>query len=322
MAALPLAIGVDIGGTKIAAGVVDGAGQVLARSGAQTPSHSPLEVEDAIATVVEELSRAHPVAAVGIGAAGFVDSSGSEVLFAPHLAWRNEPLREAVRHRVRVPVWVDNDANAAAWAESRFGIGRGEDHLLCITLGTGIGGGLVLRGQIYRGRYGLAGEFGHQQVVPDGHRCRCGNPGCWEEYASGNALAREAQALAAEDPAAGQEMLRLAHGDASGISGKVVGEAAAMGDPAAIELLAEVGRWLGIGLANLAAALDPGMFVIGGGVSDAGDLLLDPTRASFRHSLTGRGFRAEARIERALLGAEAGLVGAADLARTLGPTVR
>jgi glucokinase len=322
MAALPLAIGVDIGGTKIAAGVVDGAGQVLARSGAQTPSHSPLEVEDAIATVVEELSRAHPVAAVGIGAAGFVDSSGSEVLFAPHLAWRNEPLREAVRHRVRVPVWVDNDANAAAWAESRFGIGRGEDHLLCITLGTGIGGGLVLRGQIYRGRYGLAGEFGHQQVVPDGHRCRCGNPGCWEEYASGNALAREAQALAAEDPAAGQEMLRLAHGDASGISGKVVGEAAAMGDPAAIELLAEAGRWLGIGLANLAAALDPGMFVIGGGVSDAGDLLLDPTRASFRQSLTGRGFRAEARIERALLGAEAGLVGAADLARTLGPTVR
>ena len=319
MAALPLAIGVDIGGTKIAAGVVDGAGQVLARSRAETPSHSPLEVEDAIATVVEELSGEHPVAAVGIGAAGFIDSSGSEVLFAPHLAWRNEPLREALRRRMSVPVRVDNDANAAAWAESRFGIGRGEEHLLCVTLGTGIGGGLVLHGQIYRGRYGLAGEFGHQQVVPDGHRCRCGNRGCWEEYASGNALARRAQAVAAEDPAAAQEMLRLAHGDASEISGKVVGEAAATGDPAAIELLAEVGRWLGIGLANQAAALDPGMFVIGGGVSDAGDLLLDPARASFRRTLTGRGFRAEARIERALLGAEAGLVGAADLARAYGP---
>jgi glucokinase len=312
----PLAIGIDIGGTKIAAGVVDGSGHVLARTIAQTPSHSPIEVEDAIAAVVEELSRGHSVAAVGVGAAGFVDSAGSEVLFAPHLAWRNEPLQEAVRRRVRLPVRVDNDANAAGWAETRFGVGRGEEHLLCITLGTGIGGGLVLHGQIYRGRYGLAGEFGHQRVVPDGRPCRCGNRGCWEEYASGNVLARKGQALAADDPAAAGEMLRLVDGDVSKISGKVVTEAAVSGDSAGIELLTDVGRWLGIGLANLAAALDPGMFVIGGGVSGAGDLLLNPARESFRQSLTGRGFRTEARIERAQLGAEAGLVGAADLART------
>ena len=312
----PLAIGIDIGGTKIAAGVVDGSGHVLARTIAQTPSHSPIEVEDAIAAVVEELSHGHSVAAVGVGAAGFVDSAGVEVLFAPHLAWRNEPLQEAVRRRVKLPVRVDNDANAAAWAETRFGVGRGEEHLLCITLGTGIGGGLVLHGQIYRGRYGLAGEFGHQRVVPDGRPCRCGNRGCWEEYASGNVLARKAQALAADDPAAAGEMLRLVAGDGRKISGKVVTEAAVSGDSAGIELLADVGRWLGIGLANLAAALDPGMFVIGGGVSGAGDLLLNPARESFRQSLTGRGFRTEARIERAQLGAEAGMVGAADLART------
>ena len=318
MAAAPLAIGIDIGGTKIAAGVVDGEGNVLARSLAQTPSQSPAEVEDAIATVVEELSRRHRAAAVGIGAAGFVDITGSDVLFAPHLAWRNEPLRAAVSRRVGLPVRVDNDANAAAWAESKFGAGQGEDHLLCITLGTGIGGGLILGGQIYRGRYGLAGEFGHQQVVPGGHPCTCGNRGCWEEYASGNVLAREAQALAAGDREAAREMLSRAQGDITRISGQVVTAAAAAGDQAAIGLLADVGHWLGVGMANLAAALDPGMFVIGGGVSDAGDLLLDPARESFRQTLTGRGFPTEARIERARLGAEAGLVGAADLARTYG----
>jgi glucokinase len=318
MAAAPLAIGIDIGGTKIAAGVVDGEGNVLARSLAQTPSQSPAEVEDAIAAVVEELSRRHRAAAVGIGAAGFVDITGSDVLFAPHLAWRNEPLRAAVSRRVGLPVRVDNDANAAAWAESKFGAGQGEDHLLCITLGTGIGGGLILGGQIYRGRYGLAGEFGHQQVVPGGHPCMCGNRGCWEEYASGNVLAREAQALAARDREAAREMLSRAQGDITRISGQVVTDAAAAGDQAAIGLLADVGHWLGVGMANLAAALDPGMFVVGGGVSDAGDLLLDPARESFRQTLTGRGFRTEARIERARLGAEAGLVGAADLARTYG----
>ena len=306
MAAAPLAIGIDIGGTKIAAGVVDGEGNVLARSLAQTPSQSPAEVEDAIAAVVEELSRRHRAAAVGIGAAGFVDITGSDVLFAPHLAWRNEPLRAAVSRRVGLPVRVDNDANAAAWAESKFGAGQGEEHLLCITLGTGIGGGLILGGQIYRGRYGLAGEFGHQQVVPGGHPCTCGNRGCWEEYASGNVLAREAQALAAGDREAAREMLSRAQGDITRISGQVVTDAAAAGDQAAIGLLADVGHWLGVGMANLAAALDPGMFVIGGGVSDAGDLLLDPARESFRQTLTGRGFRTE------------GLVGAADLARTYG----
>jgi glucokinase len=311
----PLAIGIDIGGTKIAAGVVDGQGNVLARSRAQTPSQSPPEVEDAIAAVVAELSHEHPVLAVGIGAAGLVDITGSDVLFAPHLAWRNEPLREAVSRRVGLVVRVDNDANAAAWAESRFGAGRGEEHLLCITLGTGIGGGLILGGQIYRGRYGLAGEFGHQQVVPGGHLCKCGNRGCWEEYASGNALAREAQALAVDDADAAREMLSLAQGDIARISGQVVAHAAAAGDEAAIGLLADVGQWLGIGMANLAAALDPGMFVVGGGASDAGDLLLDPAREAFRQTLTGRGFRTEARIARARLGAEAGMVGAADLAR-------
>lgn len=314
---MSLAIGVDIGGTKIAAGVVDEQGRVIDRARRETPhrSHSPRLVEDAIAEVVAELAGRHDVVAVGIGAAGFVDAEGASVLFAPHLAWRNEPLHQAVQDRVGLPVLVENDANAAAWAEWRFGAARGESHVVCVNLGTGIGGGILIDGQIQRGRFGIAGEFGHMQVVPGGHRCECGNRGCWEQYASGNALAREARELAAAGSPVATGLLERAGGDVAAITGLLVAEAAADGDAEAVELLAEIGTWLGIGLANLAAALDPGLFVIGGGVSEAGALLLEPAQVAFRRSLTGRGYRPEARIVQAGLGNEAGLVGAADLAR-------
>jgi len=153
-------------------------------------------VEDTIASVVEELRGLHPeVAAVGIGAAGFVAEDRATVVFAPHLSWRNEPLRDQLGDRLGLPLVVDNDANASIWAEYRFGAGRGESHLVMVNLGTGIGGGIVLGGQVVRGRHGIAGEFGHMQVVPDGIRCQCGNRGCWEQYASGNAIVREARAL-------------------------------------------------------------------------------------------------------------------------------
>jgi glucokinase len=311
----PLAIGVDIGGTKVAAGVVDHRGRVLARARRLTPSRDPEAVEETIVEVVGELRLRHEVVAVGIGAAGFVDADRARVLFAPHLAWRNEPLREAVAATLGLPVVVENDANAAAWAEWRFGAGRGETRLVCVTLGTGIGGGIVLDGEVQRGRYGMAGEFGHMVVVPDGHRCECGNRGCLEQYASGNMLGREARELARAGSPVTVPLVERVGGDIDALVGPVITEAARDGDPVAIELFEEMGRWLGIGLANLAAALDPGMFVIGGGVSDAGELLLRPARESFRRTLTGRGFRPEPRIVPAALGPEAGLVGAADLAR-------
>ena len=312
-----LTIGIDIGGTKVAGGVVDAGGRVLARTRRETPgrSKSPAEVEETIADVVDELTSEHDAASVGIGAAGFVDVSGSSVLFAPHLSWRHEPLREALAARLRLPVVVENDANAAAWAEWRFGAGQGEEHLVCITLGTGIGGGIVVDGLVQRGRYGIAGEFGHMQVVPGGHRCECGNRGCWEQYASGNALVREARELAAAESPVAQALLDRAGREVAAITGPLVTEAAMAGDPTAIELFEEIGQWLGVGIANLACALDPGCFVIGGGVSDAGDLLLGPARDAYRRTLSGRGFRPEARIVRASLGNEAGLIGAADLAR-------
>jgi glucokinase len=310
-----LTIGVDIGGTKVAAGVVDTEGRILARSRRDTPSLDPQATEDVIADAVNELTAEHDVEAVGLGAAGFIDADRSVVLFAPNVAWRNEPIRADLQRRINLPVVVENDANAAAWAEARFGAGRSERTVACVTVGTGIGGGLVLDGKLFRGSFGIAGEFGHMRVVPDGVRCGCGNKGCWEQYASGNALVREARDLAASQSPLAAYLLESAGGDPSRITGPLVTEAAKAGDLAACELFVEVGRWLGLGLANLATILDPSSFVVGGGVSEAGDLLLAPTRDAFHRMLSGRGHRPEAEIRLAELGNDAGLVGAADLAR-------
>jgi len=310
-----LNIGIDIGGTKIAAGVVDPDGNVVARLRRDTPGTSARATEDTIADVVTELRRSYDVGAVGIGAAGWIDVTGASVLFSPHLAWRHEPLQEAVRRRVRLPVVVENDANAGAWAEWRFGAAQGETHLVCVNLGTGIGGAFVLHGELQRGRFGIAGEYGHMTVVPDGRRCECGNRGCWEQYASGNALGREARELCEVRSPMAAELLRRAGGDTAAVTGPLVTEAAKDGDPLAIELLEDIGRWLGLGLANLASAIDPGTFVVGGGVCEAGDLFLAPARDAYRRTLAGRGFRPEARILKARLGNDAGMIGAADLAR-------
>lgn len=308
-----LSIGIDIGGTNVVAGVVDADGLVLASADRVTPSTSPAEVLDVIVDVTQELRSAHHIRSIGVGAAGFVDASQSTVVFSPHLAWRHEALRDSIARRTRLPVLVDNDANAAGWAEWRFGAAQNEPDLVLITLGTGIGGALVIDGQPYRGHFGVAGEFGHMQVSPNGISCECGNQGCWEQYASGRVLERRAQeAIADSQPIAAR---LLSQAGAERIAGIHVTQLAKAGDGQAIAWIHDVGQWLGVGIANLAAALDPSVFVIGGGVSEAGDLLLESARDTFRHTLTGRGFRAEARIVCAHLGPEAGLIGAADMAR-------
>ncbi|PID96303.1 MAG: glucokinase [Actinomycetales bacterium] len=315
-----LTIGIDIGGTKIAGGVVDPDGRLVARARAGTPdrSTSAAVVEDAVVGVVHQLIDAvgqHRIQAVGIGAAGFVAADRATVIFAPHLPWRAEPLHDRLSARLRLPITIDNDANAAAWAEYRYGAGRGETHMLMVNLGTGIGGGIVLSGRLERGRFGIAGEFGHQQVVPEGLRCECGNRGCWEQYSSGNALVREARSLIDAGSPMARELIARTGGDPGRLTGPLITEAAREGDRTAIELLADVGQWLGVGIANLTAVFDPGRVVVGGGVSAAGELLLGPARATFRRQLTGRGHRPEPVVVAAELGNDAGVVGAADLAR-------
>jgi len=310
-----LAIGVDIGGTKVAAGVVDEGGGVLALVRRPTPNDDVAETEAVIAEVVTELAARYEVVAVGIGAAGWIADDRATVLFSPHLAWRNEPLRDALKGRIGLPVTVENDANAAAWAEYRYGAARGERVVVCVTLGTGIGGGLVVSGVLYRGAHGVSCEWGHMCVVPEGRWCACGNRGCWEMYASGSALARDARELAEVSPVAAHRLLELVEGDPAALTGTDVTLAAREGDPAAAEIFTAMGRWLGRGIADLAAIIDPSVVVVGGGVSEAGDLLLAPARDSFLSTLTGRGFRPAAPIRLAALGPDAGLVGAADLAR-------
>ncbi|HEU5034422.1 MAG TPA: ROK family glucokinase [Mycobacteriales bacterium] len=311
---MSLAIGVDIGGTKVAAGVVDDDGLVLAQARRRTPSRDPEHLIDVVTELVRQLHTEHDVTAVGIGAAGWIDAARSTVLFAPNLAWRDTPLRDTLAARLELPVVVENDANATAWGEYRFGAGEGEPDVVALTIGTGIGGGIVLDGRLYRGQFGIAGEPGHVRVVPGGRQCGCGNLGCWEQYCSGTALVRAAREVATQRPHDAGRLLELAGGKVEEIDGPVVMRAAQEGDPAAVDCFTEVGRWLGQGLADLAAVLDPGRFVIGGGVGDAGELLLAPARATYAAALTGRGHRPLAEIVSARLGSDAGLVGAADLA--------
>jgi glucokinase len=315
---MTLAIGVDVGGTKVAAGVVDEQGRILAKLKRSTPAASPARTEQAIADVVTELLAQVPpdqITAIGLGAAGFVDSARATMLFAPNLAWRDEPLKQRVEERLGREVVVENDANASAWAEARFGAARGYRDVMLVAVGTGIGASIIIGGELYRGRWGIAGEPGHVRVVPDGRLCGCGNRGCWEQYSSGNALVAEAREFARRTPEGAMRLLQLGGGRPEGISGPEITQAATEGDPAALRCFQTVGGWLGQGLADLAAILDPACFVIGGGVSEAGDLLLDPARSAFERALTGRGYRPYAEIKVAQLGQDAGIVGAADLAR-------
>lgn len=307
-------IGVDVGGTKIAAGVVDAAGTLLATARRETPATDAAAIEAAIAEAVAELRADHEVDAVGVAAAGFVDSTQSVVTFAPNLAWREEPLRAELEREIHLPVLVENDANAAAWGEFTFGAAHEVDDMLLVTLGTGIGGGIILGGHLLRGAFGMAAEIGHLRVVPDGIRCGCGNRGCWEKYGSGSALVREARELATTGALSAGRLLDMAEGKPKRITGQMVTQAAAEGDPAALELLLDLGRWVGEGIASLVAVLDPAVVVIGGGVSEAGEMLMDPVRQAFRRNLTARGHRPEAELRLATLGNEAGMIGVADLA--------
>jgi glucokinase len=323
--AAALAIGVDVGGTKTLAGVVDRGGRILATERVATPARDVAASIDAIVTVVNRLREVvrvdhgdAPVAGVGIGVAALVDAGRSRVVFAPNLGWPAVLLGEEVTDRTGLPVVVENDANAAAWGEFRHGAGVDMRDVVVVTVGTGVGGGLILSGRLRRGVHGMSAEIGHMSVVADGRLCGCGRRGCWEQYASGSALVRVTRELAGERREEAAILLGLGDGTPEGIRGRHITEAAQRGDEVAQAAFAEVGRWLGRGLADLTAVLDPQAYIIGGGVSDAGELLVGPARREHEDLVTRYGDRVAPPLVIAQLGNDAGVVGAAGLARSEG----
>lgn len=312
---MTLTIGVDIGGTKIAAGLVDAEGTIVDRLRRPTPAEDTDATAGTMAAMIVELAERGDATAVGLGAAGFVSADRSTVLFAPNLPWRDEPLGERLTSLTGLPVVVENDANAAAWAEFRFGAARDAHSALTVTIGTGVGGGVVIDDQLLRGARGFAAEIGHMTVKPNGRLCGCGLHGCWERYGSGSALVLEARETASVQPAWCARMIALAGGDPWAISGMDIARAAAEGDEAALKMFEIIGTWNGRGLADAAALLDPEIVVLAGGVADNGEILRGPVEQSFRTNLTARDFREVPPVVLATLGGDAGIIGAADLAR-------
>jgi glucokinase len=304
------AVGIDVGGTKIHAFRVARDGEVLDRKHVPTPADDEEATLAAMIDVARAL-RTDEVLAVGVGAAGLVDASDGTLRFAPNLAWRELPIEARMREALGLPCQVDNDANLAAYAEYRFGAGRGYRHLLLVAVGTGIGGGIVSDGRLFRGAHGFAAEIGHVIVEPDGLPCGCGNRGCWEQVASGSAIGRLGREAARADE---RSSLRGLVDDPEQLTGAHVTRAALDGDEPSIRVLAEVGRRLGEGIAGLVNVLDPQIVVVGGGAIAAGELLLEPARDAFRGAVEGLEHRPRVPIVAAQLGNDAGAVGAAALA--------
>lgn len=308
-------VGVDGGGTKVLAGLVDERGTVLARALVPTDRDNGTE---SVLRAVEELlggpaaSDAAP-AAIGVGVAGFVQQPEGRVVFSPNVAYVPRDVKEAVSARFGLPpdrVVVDNDANAACWGERMLGAGRGSSDMVMVTVGTGVGGGIVSGGALLRGANGFAGEIGHMTIVDGGPLCACGQHGCVEALASGTAIARMAREAASR--ADDSILLELAGDNPSRITGALVTEAARADDEVAIEVLARAGRALGVCFANLTNLLDPEIIVVGGGAAEAGWFLTEPARLELVRRVADR--REPPELVMARLGGDAGMVGAACLA--------
>jgi glucokinase len=307
-------IGIDIGGTKIAGAVVTDEGEIVREDRVVTPAGDSEAIIDAVVTMIERLAVGYDVNAAGVAAPGFIDAEQSLVYYTPNISWRHEPLRARLLERLDLDITIDNDANAAGWAEFRFGAGRFATDMTMLTIGTGVGGAIVSRDRLFRGGYGAGAEIGHMRVVPDGLPCGCGARGCIEQYGSGRALLRMANAIA-DVGGIGLGMAALRAERGGELTGVDVANLIVAGDAGAIQALRELGSWLGQACASLSAILDPQLFVFGGGVAVAGDLLLDPIREAFLAHLPARGYHPEPEFTIAQLVNDAGVVGAADLAR-------
>lgn len=308
------AIGIDIGGTKIAGALVDENGSIVREMRVPTPANDVPALTSAVAEIIKELASGCEVVGAGIAAAGFIDADQSHIVYAPNLSWRNEPFKANLEKLISLPVLLENDANAAGWAEYRYGAGVGTKHMVMLTIGTGVGGAVIADSRMLRGGFGIAGELGHIRLVPNGKLCGCGQHGCLESYGSGSALLKSAKELVASGDPKGARLAQLERA-AGQLSGTEVYQAIQERDPGALELLSELGSWIGQAIGSLVAVLDPEIVVIGGGVSAAGDLLLNPIREAYLEHLPARGFRPELKIVAAEFVNDAGVVGAADLVR-------
>ena len=308
--ALEQAIGIDVGGTKTAAARVDALGKVLAREVLPTPADDMGATLDTMVKTARAVMTPD-VRAVGVAAAGLVESSTGILRFAPNLAWRDAPLVAHLETELRLPVVADNDNTAAAWGEYRFGAGRGHADILLVGVGTGIGGGIVSGGKLFRGAHGFAGDIGHIVMDPDGPLCGCGNHGCWEQLASGQAVVRAGRRAVLDG--AETSLVERSGGQAKRVTGLMVTEAARAGDAVAVSILTDVGRWLGTGIAGLVNVLDPEIVVLAGGVANAGELLLQPARAGFHDAVEAVDHRPDVPLVLAELGGDTGVVGAAAL---------
>ena len=315
-----LYIGIDVGGTTAKAGVVDEAGQILYKSSCKTGIER--DFED-IAADMAELCRhivresGHEmaeVAAVGVGIPGEQSPKTGLVAFCNNLGWVDVPLMQRLRDALGLPVYVDNDANVAALAESAFGASRDVKSSILITLGTGVGGGIVRDQRIHTGAHGVGGEIGHMVVVVDGEPCNCGHRGCWEKYASATAIIRMGRALMEEKPDCA--LARQMGGDAANLNAKAVLDLAKAGDADCAGIFETYVKYLCVGLANLINIYDPDMIVLGGGVAYAGDFLLDAVRAALGDYVYCPAL-SWARVELARLGNDAGIIGAAMLGRNV-----
>jgi glucokinase len=303
-------VGVDVGATKIAGAVVSLEGEVLNRVRYPTPS-SRSTLLQTLAQTILKVSDGFEAAGVGLGVPGLILAQENKVIFSPNLrAVEGIPLKDELEPRVGLPVTVENDNNAAAWGEFQFGAGIEIKYLLFVGLGTGIGGGIVINGQLLRGAQGAGGELGHVTVQATGPRCACGNRGCLEALASGTAISRRARELASEKP--NSALGRLAA--ERKILGEDVTRLAREGDELALSVLEETGRWLGIGLAGFVNIFNPEVVAVGGGVVAAGELILKAAREEV-YLRARPPSRDLAEIKEASLGSESGVLGAAALAR-------
>lgn len=309
-------VGVDLGGTNLRAALVDASGALHERHRMATDAGAGVDaVVSRIAEAVRHVAAGHEgeIEGVGIGAPGLVDPLHGIVRIPPNLpGWQEVPLAALVRKATGYPTRVGNDTNMVALAEWKCGAGRGARHMVCLTLGTGVGGGLVLDSRLYLGARGGAAEIGHMTVDPEGPPCKCGNRGCLERLIGAEGMVERARQVI--DAGAGEGMLSEAGGDPRKVTPEIIARAAGRGDGAARELLRESGEYLGIALASIVNLLDPEIIVIGGGISRAGELVLGPARATMRR----RSMRLEGReipVVPAALGDDAGVIGASFLAR-------